>query len=139
MSATKSMTGQCLCGAVTYTAEGLDPHVHACHCDMCRRWSGGPGMAAYVASIAYSGEENIGVYASSEWAERGFCRVCGSSLFYRLRKQERHVLWTGTLDDPSVLELGGEIYIDEKPDFYDFAGERKRLTGAEFLKAVGLA
>ncbi|NNL85716.1 MAG: GFA family protein [Myxococcales bacterium] len=139
MATTKPMTGKCLCGAVTFTAEDVDPHVHACHCDMCRRWSGGPGMAIYVGSIAFSGEENITAYASSAWAERGFCRICGSNLFYRVKEPNRWVLWSGTLDDPSALELAGEIYIDEKPDFYAFAGERKRLTGAEFLKSIGLA
>ena len=36
----KSITGQCLCGAVTITATPQAESVSACHCSMCRRWSG---------------------------------------------------------------------------------------------------
>jgi hypothetical protein len=94
-------------------------------------------MAAYAESVEFSGEENVSVYVSSDWAERGFCRTCGRSLFYLPKEAGRYVLWTGALDDPSVLELAGEIYIDEKPAFYDFAGDRPRMTGQEFLKSLG--
>jgi len=47
-------------------------------------------------------------------------------------------MWCGTLDDPSELELGVEIYIDDKPGFYAFEGEHPRQTGAEFLESVGM-
>ena len=33
-------TGKCLCGAVTFTASGVESDAGACHCDMCRRWTG---------------------------------------------------------------------------------------------------
>ena len=38
----------------------------------------------------------------------------------------------GIFDDPSDLPFAAEIYVDEKPDFYAFEGERKCMTGAEF-------
>ncbi len=137
--ANRSMTGRCLCGAVTFSAEDVEPHIHACHCGMCRRWSGGPGMAVSVGSISFTGADELRTYDSSEWAERGFCGVCGSNLFYRLKEQDRYVVWNGALDDPTDFELTGEIYIDEKPSSYDFAGDHPRLTGQEFLKSVGMA
>ena len=49
-------SGQCLCGAVTFTAKGVESHVHACHCSMCRRWNGGSGMAVAVKSVVFTGE-----------------------------------------------------------------------------------
>ena len=49
-------SGQCLCGAVTFTAEGVESHVHVCHCSMCRRWNGGPGMAVAVDLVVFTGE-----------------------------------------------------------------------------------
>ena len=133
-----SMTGRCLCGAVSFTAKDVEPHVHACHCDMCRRWGGAPAFAVYAGSVDFSGEDSIGVYGSSEWAERGFCKTCGSCLFYRLREGGKPVMWAGVFDDPSPFSLEGEIYIDEKPAFYDFAGDRSRKTGEEFLKSIGM-
>ena len=38
----------------------------------------------------------------------------------------------------AVHGWSGEIYIDEKPGGYDFAGEHPRLTGEEFMQSIGL-
>ncbi len=129
-------TGQCLCGAVTYTADGVDTHIHGCHCSMCRRWSGGPGLAAAVDSVTFNGPESIGRYQSSAWAERGFCKQCGTNLFYHLKEADRYIMWLGTFDNQTPFELAGEIYIDEKPASYAFAGDHPRLTGEEFMKSL---
>ena len=132
-----SGSGQCLCGAVKFTAEGMDPHIHACHCTMCRGWNSGPMMGVNVASVTFEGEESIKRYASSEWAERGFCQECGSSLFYHLKEPSMYTMSMGAFDDDSQFSVHGEIYIDEKPDGYNLAGDHPRLTGAEFLASIG--
>ncbi len=119
-----SKTGKCLCGAVQFKAENVEPHVHACHCSMCRRWNGGPALAVFVGSVSFSGEESIGRYASSDWAERGFCKQCGSNLFYFL-KPEQYILWAGSFDDQN-FDLDGEIFCAEKPEWYDFSGDHPR-------------
>ena len=129
-----SHSGKCLCGAVTFSAEGLDPHVHACHCNMCRKFTGGPMLSVSVERIEFQGE--VGRYASSEWAERGFCAQCGSSLFYRLLEPETYIVATGALDDPELFTLSGEIFVDEKPSGYSFAGDHPRLTGEEFMASL---
>ncbi len=117
-------SGQCLCGAVTFEARDVDPHIHACHCLMCRRWSGGPAMAASVGSVSFQGEENIVRYASSEWAERGFCKICGSNLFYLL-KPSRYIIEAGAFNQQN-FELQSEIFSSAKPGWYQFAGEHPR-------------
>ena len=132
-----SATGQCLCGAVKFTAEDVDTHVHACHCSMCRNWTGGPMQAAQVGNVEFSGEEFIKRYASSDWAERGFCTECGTSLFYRLKEPEMYMMPTGAFDDADQFELAGEIFIDEKPSGYSFAGDHPRMTAAEFMASIG--
>lgn len=129
-------TGRCLCGAVTYSAEGVDTNIHSCHCNMCRRWTGGPAFAASVRTVSFTGAEDIARYDSSEWAERGFCTRCGTNLFYRLKESDHYVMWMGTFDDASAFRLAGEIYIDEKPAGYDLAGDHPRLTGAEFMASL---
>ena len=132
-----SATGQCLCGAVKFTAEDVDTHIHACHCSMCRNWTGGPMQAAQVGKVDFTGEEFVKRYASSEWAERGFCTECGTSLFYRLKEPEMYMLATGLFDDGEQFELAGEIFIDEKPSGYAFAGDHPRMTAAEFMASIG--
>lgn len=134
---TPSMTGSCLCGAVTFIACDVETDIHACHCSMCRTWSGAPALGASVASVEFAGEENIAVYGSSAWAERGFCKNCGTNLFYRLKESGHHALWSGAFDDASAFRLVGEIYIDEKPEGYSFAGDHPRQTGAEFIASLG--
>ena len=129
-------TGKCLCGAVKFTASGVETHVHACHCSMCRGWSGSPMLAAAADGVVFDGEDKISRYASSAWAERGFCSECGSNLFYHLKDADQYIMCTGTFDDQSVFELVGEIYIDEKPPGYDFAGEHPRQTGEEFMASL---
>ncbi|MHA1547221.1 MAG: GFA family protein, partial [Alphaproteobacteria bacterium] len=56
-------TGQCLCGAVKYSVAKEITETGACHCAMCRRWSGGVLFATAVGdAVTFSGEENITVF-----------------------------------------------------------------------------
>ena len=127
------MKGGCLCGAVRFTATGVETDHEACHCGMCRRWAGSPLLAANTESVRFEGEESPEVYDSSEWASRGFCSTCGSSLFYYLKPTGRYILCIGAFDDQSAFKLVGEIYIDHKPPGYGFAGDLPKQTEAEFL------
>jgi hypothetical protein len=131
-------TGRCLCGSVSFTAAQVDPGMHACHCRICRRWTGGPSISADAAGVTFIGAAYLSVYESSAWGERGFCRKCGSSLFFRLQGSDRYILNHGSFDNPGRLKVVGEIYIDEKPSSYDFHGEHERLTGEEFLASLGI-
>lgn len=128
--------GRCLCGAVTFEAEDVHPGFHSCHCGMCRRWSGGPAFGIGVGSVVFAGEEHLERFPSSEWAERGFCRRCGSHLFYRLKDADQYSMWMGAFDDATPFRLQGEIYVEEKPAGYDFAGDHPRQTGEEFLASL---
>jgi hypothetical protein len=104
---------------------------------MCRRWTGGPLMTVSASSVTFDAPDAVSTYASSAWAERGFCATCGSVLFYRFLggtpDQAVPHLTYGSLDDPTGLTLGLEVFIDEKPDGYEFAGERKQLTAAQVM------
>jgi hypothetical protein len=133
-----SATGRCLCGAVTFTATEVDPHMHVCHCSMCRRHAGGPTMSVHVGGIAFNGESDILRYKSSDFAERGTCRKCGSHLFYHLFQPDMYIMSIGAFDDQSKFAIAGEIYVDSKPAGYAFAGDHPRETEHEFLKRIGV-
>lgn len=128
------VNGQCLCGGVAFSIP-LQEHVETCHCRMCNRWSGGPfiDMQAKRDSIMFERDSTLVWYDSSEWAERGFCGTCGSNLFYRMKQGDSVAVLAGSLDLPPGIALKQEIFIDEKPDYYDLAGDRPRLTGAEVI------
>jgi hypothetical protein len=126
------MNGRCLCGAVTFTAEEVEVEHHACHCGMCRRWAGGSGFfAASAKHVSFTGEAQLGRYKSSDWAERGFCKTCGSTLFYFLIPTKSYAMSVGAFDDPSAFRLAREIFIDRKPPGYAYAGDHERWTEAE--------
>lgn len=138
MSATMNATGSCLCGGVTLTAQAVNPNADACHCGMCRKWGGGPLLAVECGSkVSFTGEENIAIFDSSVWAERGFCRQCGTHLFYRLKESPRYAIPAGLLDSEGQLSLHQQIFIDEKPAFYAFANDTRNLTGEEVFAQHG--
>ncbi len=134
MSDGKERQGLCLCGAIQVTAKDAEKSVGACHCKMCRRWGGGPFMEIDCGTeVAIKGEENVSVFDSSAWAERGFCRRCGTHLFYRLKKTGQHMIPVGLFEDEEDLVFDNQVFIDEKPPFYRFADETHDMTGAELF------
>ena len=133
---TDTYQGHCLCGAVQLEGHGA-PKVEICHCDMCRRWHGGPAMSVMFddgVSIV-SGHEHIGVYESSDFAERAFCKICGSKLYYKLKAEaEPYGAQAGLFDLPKGLSIHEEIFVDEQPDYYRFDTDAPRFTGADMMK-----
>lgn len=133
-----AMQGQCLCGAVKVNAASVDTGVGACHCSMCRQWGGGPFLAVDAGSeVELSGNEHIGVFNSSEWAERGFCKECGTHLFYRLKQNQQHIMPIGLFGETEQLVLDHQVFIDEKPEYYCFSQNTKDITGAEVFAMFG--
>ena len=127
----QSATGVCLCGAVTITFSRLSAHVGACHCSMCRKWNSAPMMAVDGGSeILVSGEESVTEYSSSPWATRGFCKHCGTHLFYHLLQPSLYVASAGLFPDTEFV-FDHQIFIEEKPSYYSFEQETVNKTGKE--------
>ena len=140
MARVSERTGRCLCGAVGVRAETASPSVGACHCRMCRRWTGGPWMAVECGAVVhFEGEEHVASFASSAWAERGFCRQCGTHLYYRLKQDGRLFVPAGLFDQTDDLVFDHQIFVDEQPTYYRFANETRSLTGAQVLAQVASA
>lgn len=132
MSDLNQRKGNCLCGAIQISAKTMSRHVGACHCSMCRKWTGGPLLAVDCGSdVSFKGRENISTFDSSEWAERGFCNKCGSHLFYRLKEQNQYIVPVGLFENCETVVFDHQIFIEEKPSFYSFTNETRNMTGAE--------
>jgi hypothetical protein len=135
------MKGSCLCGAIEVSAPD-HKDIGLCHCSMCRRWSGGPMFAVHCGpGVTFSGKQQPARYKSSEWAERGFCAVCGTHLFYHLLPTDEYMLPAGIFGDAVDFRLASQIFIDEKPDYYDLSNKTPMLTGeqvfAQFTEGQG--
>ena len=130
------MKGQCLCGAVSISVP-QNENVHACHCNMCQRWNGGPLFALHCDEIEIEGSEHITHYQSSEWAERAFCKHCGSHLYYHLLGTQSYEVSSGLFSTQTHFTLEDEIFIDKKPSFYELKNDVPKLTEKEVLEKFG--
>lgn len=136
------VTGRCLCGAVSFTATGVHRHLDICHCDMCQRWGGVFYAGLECDAVEITGEDAVSVYRSSEWAERAFCSKCGSSLWYRFLPTGNRTFLAGLFDLPAGMGIKHQIFVDEKPDWYDLAQHTAMKTGADVIaeaKAAGFS
>ena len=124
--------GSCLCGAVKILVKNISSGIGACHCGMCRKWTGGPLLAVDCGTdVSFEGQKNISIYNSSEWAERAFCNKCGSHLYYRLKRPDQHIMPVGLFDTDIPFVFDHQIFIDAKSSYYHFGNKIKTMTGKE--------
>lgn len=131
--------GKCLCGSIELTAELANEEVAACHCGMCRRWSGGPFLGVDCGdSVQVSNKELVATYQSSDWAERSFCSKCGTHLYYLLKPANQYHVPVGLFNSHVDYKFTHQIFIDSKPDYYQFANDTTNMTEAEVLAHFGM-
>ena len=128
-------TGSCMCGKAQYevAAPAKDIRgVTACHCRQCRKWSGHYWASIIVPWSSFTmtaGEENVNWYQSSHKAKRGFCKTCGSSLFwhgfgYKSLADKIDISagsLNGLLADEHSLTVKRHIFCKFKGDYYELA------------------
>jgi len=117
---TTTHTGGCLCGGVRYRIRGALRDAIACHCSQCRRTSGHFAAMTSVpsANLTLTSSDSLRWYRSSDSAQRGFCGVCGSNLFWRPIGEDRTAITAGTLDTPTNITLTQHIFVADKSDYY---------------------
>ncbi len=122
-------TGQCLCGGVRYEVRGPLRDVIECHCNTCRRFSGGlwNATAARRDDITIKDSGSLKWYQSSTHVKRGFCGECGSSLFWNRDDRDMLGITAGTLAEPTGLKLAARIFTAETADYYDFSAEIPKI------------
>ncbi|MBW8296115.1 GFA family protein [Sphingopyxis sp.] len=109
-------TGACLCGAVRIKAIGEPDSIVACHCNSCRRHTGGPCavFADYaVESVIFTAEKPV-IFSSSPGVTRGFCKKCGSTISYQGENLPDMIhLHVGVFDAPRSFWPQAEEQMDE--------------------------
>jgi hypothetical protein len=121
-------SGSCLCGAVRYEVSGRLRPVIGCHCTQCRKQTGHymAATAAKHANFKIIKDEGLRWFRSSEWAERAFCQICGSTLFWQGSGKDYVAIAAGTLDGVTGLNIAGHIFCADKGDYYEIPeGERQ--------------
>ena len=115
--------GSCLCGAVTFEVEADLKPPDACHCTQCRKQSGHFFASTDVPRerVKITGADKVTWYRSSEKVRRGFCSVCGSTLFFDPVYRDWIGLSMGAFDGATGTHLGMHIFVSEKGDYYEIA------------------
>src|SRR5262252_3577427 len=113
MTHVKPFEGGCLCGAVRYRSTEAPVRGVICHCPMCRRHSGAPALSFVPFTVrAFTwtrGEPQR--YRSSEFAERGFCATCGSTLsMHEEVLADRMLIAVGSLDEPGRARIDDHVW-----------------------------
>jgi hypothetical protein len=116
--APKPLTGRCLCGGATYSADAEPLVQAACHCTECQRQGGSPfsvivgvpldalrAEGATLTSFTTTGDDH------GQATERHFCSGCGSPL-WSVSGAAPAVAFikAGSLDDSSWIEPAAEVW-----------------------------
>lgn len=129
-------SGECLCGAVSFSVEFPSKWVAHCHCTICQRAHG----AAFVTWVSletsqleiHDEQHALNWFESSDRSERGFCSKCGSHLFFRAEglKNETHVVranFTGEVDSNPQAHA----FYDTKVDWVDVLDDLHKIPKPE--------
>jgi hypothetical protein len=115
--------GSCLCGAVRFTVAGSLPPPDACHCTQCRKHSGHYFVSTDVprSTLTIEGADKVTWFRSSEKVQRGFCSICGSTLFWDPIGKDWTAVAMGAFAPPTDTKIKIHIFVAEKGDYYDIA------------------
>ncbi len=124
----------CLCGGVRLQINGELFAGINCHCNWCQKAHGGAFRSRALARAeefeVVSGVDLIQYYESTPGVHRGFCSVCGSSLFGKFDQNPDYFnVSLGIVDgDPGVrLQMHG--FVDSKAVWYDITDDLPQHSG----------
>ena len=130
------VTGGCQCGAVRFKDLLSDRGIGVCHCKMCRRFASGPFLSTrFEGSVQLTEARGLTWYASSDFGKRGFCNVCGASLFWATPDAEEGdwAISAGALDGDPDQSIFEHIFVDSAAPYAEFGGDAPCRTEAEVM------
>ena len=138
-AAEKTLTGGCQCGAVRYEWLQKPAFSSVCHCRMCQKASGQPFMG-------YTGGKrghlrftrgSPSVFRSSNKAERGFCKDCGTPLTYAFEGTGNISVTINSLDAPEAMPPTKQFGIEARVSWVDGIHALPAETTDSWLKDAG--
>ncbi|MFN4023698.1 MAG: GFA family protein [Hyphomonas sp.] len=122
---TEVRTGGCQCGRIRFRAASLRDNPHVCHCRMCQK-AAGNFFAALVGVPLTDFSWTRGKpaeFRSSAKVGRGFCRDCGTPLYFRHDDSQHISMSIGAFDDPASIPLHFQLGMEGRlPQIDQLAG-----------------
>jgi hypothetical protein len=114
-------SGGCMCGGVRYEVTGPLREIIACHCRECQQASSNhvTATAAKPGNLVITEERGLAWYSHGGALNRGFCKLCGSTLFFDHGKEHPTGIAVGSFDTAPDMHVAVHIYTDEAGAWYD--------------------
>jgi hypothetical protein len=120
----ETIAGGCLCEACRYATDAAPMNVRACHCRRCQKATGAPFYARVMVAL-----DEVAISGPVRWFEagtgvrRGFCPLCGTTLFSERRSAGTIGLTMGSLDDPDRFSPTDHIFVAAKQRWLTLADD----------------
>jgi hypothetical protein len=111
------LTGRCLCGAIRYRVTGTPMHRTLCHCENCRRATGGQAVAwvTFPADRFRYLQGEPSRHLSETRATWSFCGACGTTLAYTNERRPNEVdLTVASLDSPEDFAPTQDVFAEDR-------------------------
>lgn len=119
-----TISGSCLCGAVTFHCDNRFDDFDLCHCTQCRKATG----SAFVPNL-FTAPDNIHWDAGADKVRRydvpgrsitnAFCNECGGALPYVSKGGRALIVPAGCLDGNPALAPQAHIFWSERAAWYE--------------------
>ena len=84
-------------------------------------------MCVEVDGFAVEDDASLGVWNSSDWAERLFCKTCGTSIGYRMKDGGFVTISAFAFDEPLIMSEVGVGYGQIVSDLFEGLGLRPNM------------
>ena len=126
-------SGGCQCGAIRFHSKQLRDNAHVCHCRMCQKAAG--NLFAALVGVRHEHltwtRGTPAEFMSSDLAARGYCRDCGTPLYYRSVGGEHVSISIGAFDDPASIPLQFQLGLEGKHPSLDHLPEIEQVGTTE--------
>lgn len=127
--------GGCLCGAVRYRIQARPLTINACHCDACKKMSGGTNLLIFTVpkdSFQHLSGELLRFRRTADSGNQSdvvHCAVCGTRVWHDPLAFPVMTVAAGTLDDPSWAVPASEGWVEKASPAAIFHSDAARFHG----------
>jgi len=129
------MHGSCLCGHVKFEIQTPFISSSICHCQQCQK-SHAASHVAYGATLKsdviwLEGKKRIKKYLSSERAKRGFCKDCGTNIYFFNKDYPNHLdIPLSILDTDANLAPQCHVFVASKAKWDTISDDLPQYEGS---------
>lgn len=129
------LKGKCNCNTVSFEIDTLVQDVFVCHCSICRRSTGGTGIAVTVVrnnSFHWlTGKEQISLWSKPghDW-QTSFCSICGSTLPGKNDEHNMYIPVSLFCDGVENLKVAHHLFVGSKAAWEEIGDDGKQHVGA---------